>query len=723
MQNSDKPSQMPNVPPFVQFVCANVPMVFDDSLSYYEALCALWKYVQSMTDVINNNATLEEEYIELTKDMKSYIDNYFDNLDVQEEINNKLDEMAQDGELKNIFQLYLSDEIADINEKIDEAIARQDDYIEETLENTKSGAPIPVASTAGMLDTSRIYLNTTDGKWYFYNGEDWTIGGTYQATGLADSSVDAYELSSYAKVDTFETVTQSTAIWGCEGIYNGNNVSGTDCIDTLEYLLFDAGNVITLVDDENYKIRVAQYNRSTKAYVSTTNMLTSSYTIPARNYYRIQISSIDGTRPDPSNISSIITFTALKDKKIKPINYGDLDFVACRKIGSEELELGSINDSGQNTSSNGRIRTIDYIAVKKGMVFNLRGETGLYFVIKGYDSEKSFTGDVTSGWLINGDNHFYKLNFDGYMRVLLKQSTNANMAAGDVAVFDDVIEVYSNLPDSLGFEMDSDIDLSDVVMRNSNNLSVSAHRGQYGNDYPENTIVAYTVAADNQFDYIETDVRFTSDGYAVICHDDTINRTARYANGDELSSPVYVSQNTYSYLSQFDYGIYKGATYAGTPLLTFDDVCKFAKFYNVKVNIDLKTNTSANILTAINIVKKYGLSNYVKWTVDNPNTVRAILAALPKSVVRLGAWTPSETTVTNVLTLISEFPNADIGIDVYVGNTSDEIFESIQSNALTCSIYCENSTHLTRGVMNGATEVTCNNTLPYATLKDYYDSL
>lgn len=107
MQNSDRPRKMPNVPPFVKFVCANVPMVFDDSLSYYEALCALWKYVQSMTDVINNNATLEEEYIIKFDELKEFVDNYFDNLDVQEEINNKLDGMVEDGTLQELINNFL----------------------------------------------------------------------------------------------------------------------------------------------------------------------------------------------------------------------------------------------------------------------------------------------------------------------------------------------------------------------------------------------------------------------------------------------------------------------------------------------------------------------------------------------------------------------------------------------------------------------------------------
>ena len=39
--------------------------------------------------------------------LKSYVDNYFDNLDVQEEINNKLDEMAESGQLTDIIAQYL----------------------------------------------------------------------------------------------------------------------------------------------------------------------------------------------------------------------------------------------------------------------------------------------------------------------------------------------------------------------------------------------------------------------------------------------------------------------------------------------------------------------------------------------------------------------------------------------------------------------------------------
>ena len=108
------------VPPFVTFVASAVPMVFDNSMSYYEALCALWKWLQDdVINVINNNASVTNEYIDLTNEytakfieLKNYVDTYFDNLDVQEEINNKLDAMVEDGTLQEIITTYIQANVA-----------------------------------------------------------------------------------------------------------------------------------------------------------------------------------------------------------------------------------------------------------------------------------------------------------------------------------------------------------------------------------------------------------------------------------------------------------------------------------------------------------------------------------------------------------------------------------------------------------------------------------
>ena len=101
------------VPPFVRYCSAIIPTMFDDSLSYYEALCALWKWMQdNLVDVINNNAATTDYFIQIVKDLKSYVENYFANLDVQEEINNKLDQMVEDGTLQEIITAYIQANVA-----------------------------------------------------------------------------------------------------------------------------------------------------------------------------------------------------------------------------------------------------------------------------------------------------------------------------------------------------------------------------------------------------------------------------------------------------------------------------------------------------------------------------------------------------------------------------------------------------------------------------------
>lgn len=94
-----------------RFWCQKVlPLVYDDSLSYYELLCKIVDYLnKTMEDVdtLHGDVTnLHKAYEEL----QTYVNNYFKNLDVQNEINNKLDAMASDGTLIAIISPTISDE-------------------------------------------------------------------------------------------------------------------------------------------------------------------------------------------------------------------------------------------------------------------------------------------------------------------------------------------------------------------------------------------------------------------------------------------------------------------------------------------------------------------------------------------------------------------------------------------------------------------------------------
>ena len=75
---------------FTNYIFKSIPLAFDESMSYYETLCGVLDLLKNTVDVVNNNA-------ELMEILENYVKTYFDNLDVQDEINKKLDEMAQDG--------------------------------------------------------------------------------------------------------------------------------------------------------------------------------------------------------------------------------------------------------------------------------------------------------------------------------------------------------------------------------------------------------------------------------------------------------------------------------------------------------------------------------------------------------------------------------------------------------------------------------------------------
>lgn len=99
------------LPPFKHMCCTigNLPSSFMESMTYYEALCWLYEYFEkTLLPEMNNQGAAITELQEAFVTLKNYVDNYFDNLDVQEEINNKLDAMAEAGTLEEIIADYLN---------------------------------------------------------------------------------------------------------------------------------------------------------------------------------------------------------------------------------------------------------------------------------------------------------------------------------------------------------------------------------------------------------------------------------------------------------------------------------------------------------------------------------------------------------------------------------------------------------------------------------------
>lgn len=115
---------------------------------------------------------------------------------------------------------------------------------------------------------------------------------------------------------------------------------------------------------------------------------------------------------------------------------------------------------------------------------------------------------------------------------------------------------------------------------------VIAHRGASAYA-PENTVTAFVLAAELGADMVELDLRLTSDGQPIVCHDAEVDRTT---NGHGL-----VHELTLAELRRLDAGYWftrdGGATYPfrglGITLPTLDEVLE-ALPHHVGINVEIK---------------------------------------------------------------------------------------------------------------------------------------
>ena len=100
IQMAIKPYQNKILQPFEAWVQQSLPDIYDDSLSYTDLLAKLLYYVNTLAE---NNTTLSND----VKNAINYINNYFNNLDVQDEINIKYGKILEENRFEIFSFFYL----------------------------------------------------------------------------------------------------------------------------------------------------------------------------------------------------------------------------------------------------------------------------------------------------------------------------------------------------------------------------------------------------------------------------------------------------------------------------------------------------------------------------------------------------------------------------------------------------------------------------------------
>ena len=169
----------PNIGPYTElkpfrFWCQKVlPLVYDESLSYYELLCKVVDYLNKTMEDVDTVITDMGDFQTAYEELITYVNNYFANLDVQNEINNKLDAMAEDGTLTQLMEPLLAEQIAAIPGLVtgwlEENVDPDTGYVIDsslTIEDAAADAKA-VGDQLAVIKSDLIFSDTINGEGVF----------------------------------------------------------------------------------------------------------------------------------------------------------------------------------------------------------------------------------------------------------------------------------------------------------------------------------------------------------------------------------------------------------------------------------------------------------------------------------------------------------------------------------------------------------------------------
>lgn len=458
------------IPYFRRCVIQNFPFIEKDfdAVTDYQLLSKVVEYLNKVIEQQNITNDNTNELYRVYKELKNYVLHYFDNLDVQNEINNKIDSMVESGQFEVLFAKYVDAYEVRTNEKIDELNTKVDAIVDI--------APTIVSSTSSMTDTDKIYVLTTDNKWYYYNGTQFVAGGTYNSD-VTEEEIKWYlDLISTNGNNLFNPLaaivgalsssdgsvnTSNTAYWVTDFIeinpvtvplvsnyyrmfavaYNGNPVN------IYKYCIYDSNKELISYtspnnsyvrryepdtpDFEDYAYIRIQFAQSVLPFENRNGLLlvkdrdtvefanSSKYkSITSDN---IKNSSIENTRlAENLYMNNVIS---MLENSIMPFNKSD--------IGYGTIETAS----GFPTVNNQRLHTTKLIKVPGGTAFNFDNDwTALAFR---YREDGTYLGRIVATWSASiyiPTDMYIKFAFQNTVLITLNDINSINNLLSNISI-------------------------------------------------------------------------------------------------------------------------------------------------------------------------------------------------------------------------------------------------------------------------------------------------
>lgn len=225
---------------FTNYIYKSIPLAFDESMSYYETLCGVLSLLKTQEEVVNNNADLLAE-------LELYVQNYFKNLDVQEEINNKLDEMAISGQLEEIINESLLASVEDkvtVKENFIFGLSFTRNPIKNYFIYSLDGINFKTIEATN----APFYENSDNSIAYDYDKNKFYIaqGGTGENSSIVTSIYETEDFVNYIKHDISINDYNNKEIWASDITYDKENHN--------LILTFSAKNNRTITTVDNYEV-------------------------------------------------------------------------------------------------------------------------------------------------------------------------------------------------------------------------------------------------------------------------------------------------------------------------------------------------------------------------------------------------------------------------------------------------------------------------------------
>lgn len=242
----------------IRIIGMTTPYVYDNNISLLELVRRLYKFVNELATCVQK---LDEEFT----DLKDYVNNYFDNLDISSEIKNVLQAMIDDGSLADIINQELlgniNNEITSINETLETVNSTLQQYATEltylTYRDRFQVATCSANSNYAITNSNFTIQNDDVIFIHFNEALDGTKDATLTINGIAKSVITKegtlYKGSDIQNQDIILRVTDAGLIQVVDILYfqeqiNDNKENITELQSTVETNTTNINNLMPRVN-------------------------------------------------------------------------------------------------------------------------------------------------------------------------------------------------------------------------------------------------------------------------------------------------------------------------------------------------------------------------------------------------------------------------------------------------------------------------------------------